>query len=171
MDPVSSDFPQSPRIFRHSLTQRSIEESSIVSITVLEWWTVEEPVATPTGSFDLFGAHSSYSPQILIHTCAVLRARAVPVPASLWVGFPSQIAGRAVRIIINPADCDGFGFCAQIVPEVLSLDEWGFPVVREDEVPESLVRAARQAVHLCPRKALSLLESRNTDSRTRVTLR
>jgi ferredoxin len=76
-----------------------------------------------------------------------------------------------MRIIINPADCDGFGFCAQILPELLSLDEWGFPVVREDEVPESLVQAARLAAHLCPRKAVLLLESRNTESRTRVTVR
>jgi ferredoxin len=75
-----------------------------------------------------------------------------------------------VRIILNPAACDGFGFCAQIVPELLSLDEWGFPAVSEDEIPEALMRAARQAVHLCPRRALSLSESRKPNLKVRVTV-
>ena len=43
-----------------------------------------------------------------------------------------------MRITINPAICDGFGYCAEMLPEVLSLDEWGFPIIGEGEIPEQL---------------------------------
>ena len=64
-----------------------------------------------------------------------------------------------MKITIDPAACDGFGFCAEIFPEVLSLDEWGFPIVGEGEIPNGLLRAARKAVQFCPRRALTLTDS------------
>jgi ferredoxin len=66
---------------------------------------------------------------------------------------------RRVRLTVNPAVCDGFGFCAEILPEVISLDEWGFPVVGEAEIPETLSGAARKAVSFCPRRALGLVQA------------
>jgi ferredoxin len=65
----------------------------------------------------------------------------------------------AVKVTVNPAVCDGFGFCAEILPERVSLDEWGFPVVDGEVIPGDLRRAARQAAHCCPRRALRLLET------------
>jgi len=59
-----------------------------------------------------------------------------------------------MRIEVDPAACDGFGYCAEILPELLSLDEWGFPIVDRPEIPAELVRAATKAVQLCPRRAL-----------------
>jgi ferredoxin len=61
-----------------------------------------------------------------------------------------------VKIILDPVACDGFGYCVEILPEVLRFDEWGFPVVAEGEVPDKVLRAARQAVEFCPRRALAL---------------
>jgi ferredoxin len=61
-----------------------------------------------------------------------------------------------VRIAVDPAACDGFGYCAEMLPELLSRDEWGFPIVIGTEVPDELVKAARQAARLCPRRAFSL---------------
>ncbi|MGA3216507.1 MAG: ferredoxin [Acidimicrobiales bacterium] len=61
-----------------------------------------------------------------------------------------------MRIALDPVACDGFGYCVEILPEVLSFDEWGFPVVFEGEVPDKLLGAARQAVRFCPRRALAL---------------
>jgi ferredoxin len=61
-----------------------------------------------------------------------------------------------LKITVNPAACDGFGYCAEMLPEVLSLDEWGFPIVADGEIPKNLQRAARQAVQFCPRRALGL---------------
>jgi ferredoxin len=61
-----------------------------------------------------------------------------------------------MRITVDPAACDGFGYCVELLPEVLAFDEWGFPVVVDEHVSEGLLRAARQAVRLCPRRALRL---------------
>ena len=62
-----------------------------------------------------------------------------------------------MRITVDPAACDGFGYCAEMLPELLTLDEWGFPIVARAEVPGELLKAARQAARLCPRRAVSLL--------------
>ncbi|WP_197672143.1 ferredoxin [Alloactinosynnema sp. L-07] len=52
--------------------------------------------------------------------------------------------------------CDAHGVCAELVPEVVSLDEWGYPVVSSAPVPATAVKHARKAVKLCPRLALRL---------------
>jgi ferredoxin len=64
-----------------------------------------------------------------------------------------------MKITLNPAACDGFGFCAEALPELVDLDEWGFPVIRATEIPPGLRKNARQAVRICPRKALALVEA------------
>jgi ferredoxin len=61
-----------------------------------------------------------------------------------------------MRISVDPAACDGFGYCAELVPELMALDEWGFPVVSQHEVPGELLDAASQAARACPRRALLL---------------
>jgi ferredoxin len=64
-----------------------------------------------------------------------------------------------MRIGVDPSVCDGFGYCAELLPEALVLDEWGFPIVVNGEIPPQLLRAARQAVKSCPRRALALRSS------------
>ena len=59
-------------------------------------------------------------------------------------------------IRMNPAACDGFGFCCEILPEMIQRDEWGFPILADGAVPKDLRRAAEQAVAFCPRRALRL---------------
>ena len=61
-----------------------------------------------------------------------------------------------MTIRVNPAVCDGFGFCCEILPEVIRRDEWGFPVLGEGTVAPGLRRAAERAVAFCPRRALQL---------------
>ena len=61
-----------------------------------------------------------------------------------------------MRATVDPAACDGFGYCAEMLPELIAMDEWGFPVVTEREVPAGLLDAARQAARACPRRALLL---------------
>ena len=63
------------------------------------------------------------------------------------------------RLRVNPILCNGFGYCAEIVPELISLDDWGFPIVRQDSIPnEDLLHLARRAVATCPQVALLLEE-------------
>lgn len=56
---------------------------------------------------------------------------------------------------VDPVACDGFGHCAELLPELVWLDEWGFPVV-DAPVPPGLLDLAEEAVRVCPRRALHL---------------
>lgn len=40
-----------------------------------------------------------------------------------------------MKMALDLAASDGFGYCAELLPEVLTRNEWGFPIVGEDEVP------------------------------------
>jgi len=83
--------------------------------------------------------------------------------ASPTTGAPRESArtGLAVsenvwrRLRVNPILCDGYGYCAEIVPELISLDDWGFPTVASRPTDDDKVlRLAERAVTTCPRLAL-----------------
>ncbi len=57
---------------------------------------------------------------------------------------------------IDPVACDAFGFCAEMFPERITLDEWGYPMVDPEPVSGQLVALARKAVSECPRRAIVL---------------
>jgi ferredoxin len=61
-----------------------------------------------------------------------------------------------LRLRVNPTACDAFGYCAELLPELVALDEWGYPIVSRDPVPPKLSALARRAVRECPRRALFL---------------
>jgi ferredoxin len=50
--------------------------------------------------------------------------------------------------------CTGEGLCAELLPELVALDEWGYPIVKDRIVPGHLWGHARRAVAACPRLAL-----------------
>jgi ferredoxin len=59
------------------------------------------------------------------------------------------------RLRVNPTLSDGLGYCAEIVPELITMDDWGFPVVDARPIEdENLLRHAQRAVTTCPRLAL-----------------
>jgi len=60
---------------------------------------------------------------------------------------------------VNPINCAGHGVCAELLPELVTLDEWGYPMVAEGPVPLSLDIEARRAVAACPALALKLLRT------------
>ncbi len=57
---------------------------------------------------------------------------------------------------VNPIACDGRGLCAEIAPELITLDDWGFPIIRPGPIPPGLVPDAQAAVRICPVLALRL---------------
>ena len=61
------------------------------------------------------------------------------------------------RLVVDPVACDGAGVCAELLPEIISLDPWAYPIVGPGEVPPSLVDLARRATVSCPRLALHLV--------------
>lgn len=69
------------------------------------------------------------------------------------------------RLRINPTLCEGYGYCAELVPELITLDDWGFPIVSNREIADDgLLNLSRRAVATCPRLALMIEESATTES-------
>lgn len=64
------------------------------------------------------------------------------------------------RLRVDWARCDGHGLCAEWAPEIIGLDDWGFPVVAPGAVPAGALEHARSAVQACPVLALKLLPIR-----------
>lgn len=60
------------------------------------------------------------------------------------------------RILVDFIACDGRGVCAELFPERITLDEWGFPIVSAEEIPPELMAHAKRAVAACPVLALRL---------------
>lgn len=65
----------------------------------------------------------------------------------------------AQRLRVDWPTCAGRGLCHEVLPELVGLDEWGYPVLA-GPVPEDLVAAARLAVSACPHSALRLVAAR-----------
>jgi ferredoxin len=61
-----------------------------------------------------------------------------------------------VRLRVNPIACEGHGLCAELLPELIRLDDWGFPIIEVAEVPPELAALARRAADACPTLALLL---------------
>jgi ferredoxin len=64
------------------------------------------------------------------------------------------LRGRALRV--NPIACDGRGLCTEIAPELIRLDDWGYPIVQPGPVPPGMLADAEAAVRICPLLALRL---------------
>ncbi len=71
-------------------------------------------------------------------------------------------ATASVRLRVDPVACDGRGLCADLLPEMVTLDDWGYPMVSDQPVPPHLDRHARRAVAACPLLALRLAAGRAT---------
>jgi ferredoxin len=63
------------------------------------------------------------------------------------------------RLAVDWVACDGHGLCAALLPELVELDEWGYPVLLAEQVPDRLRGHARAAVSACPALALRLSRS------------
>ena len=60
------------------------------------------------------------------------------------------------RLAVDPISCTGHGLCAELFPEGIALDEWGYPLLAAGELPPDLVRRARKVAAACPTRALRL---------------
>jgi ferredoxin len=65
-----------------------------------------------------------------------------------------------VRLTIDPVACDAYGYCAELLPEAIVLDEWGYPIVDGRPLPAELVAVAARAARDCPRRALTLTQKK-----------
>jgi len=60
------------------------------------------------------------------------------------------------QLRLDPIACDGHGICAELFPERITLDDWGFPIVEDTPLEQVLVAHAKRAVEACPTLALHL---------------
>jgi ferredoxin len=61
---------------------------------------------------------------------------------------------KALRV--DPIACEGHGLCAELFPERVGLDDWGYPIIDPEPIPTTLEEHARRAVAACPTLALKL---------------
>ncbi|HEY8019241.1 MAG TPA: ferredoxin [Actinomycetota bacterium] len=69
-----------------------------------------------------------------------------------------------MTLTLDPIACDGHGLCADLLPEMIRLDDWGYPIIDRREVPPQLLAHAQRAVTACPVLALKLQAARRARS-------
>ena len=65
--------------------------------------------------------------------------------------------GKEWKVEIDRIKCDAHGLCAELLPERIRLDDWGYPIIA-DGLDERLLAHARKAVEHCPVRALKLVK-------------
>jgi ferredoxin len=58
------------------------------------------------------------------------------------------------RARVNPIACEAHGMCAELLPERIALDEWGYPIVDGTPLQDWQVEHAIRAARACPTFAL-----------------
>jgi len=69
------------------------------------------------------------------------------------------------RVRVNPIACEAHGMCAELLPERITLDEWGYPIVDGTPLNRHEVEHAVRAARACPTLAL-LLERGSREHRS-----
>lgn len=62
------------------------------------------------------------------------------------------------RLRVDWPACRAHGLCHELLPDLVRLDEWGYPVVAPEIASERLAEA-RAAARACPRMALRVVET------------
>ena len=59
-------------------------------------------------------------------------------------------------LAIDRIKCDGRGLCAELLPELIRLDDWGYPIIASGPISDHLIPLAERAVEDCPVLALAI---------------
>lgn len=65
---------------------------------------------------------------------------------------------KGPRLRVDWPNCKAHGLCHELLPEMIRLDEWGYPIVGKDALPAKVVDDARRAVTACPTLALRIVD-------------
>ena len=60
------------------------------------------------------------------------------------------------HLVVDRIKCDGRGMCAELLPELIRLDDWGYPILTPGPIPHQLMPLAQRAVDECPVLALAI---------------
>lgn len=61
-----------------------------------------------------------------------------------------------MRVEVNPDICAGHGECNAVAPEVYDLDEGGYCLIQNPEVPPELQSRAEEGALACPVQAITV---------------
>ena len=66
---------------------------------------------------------------------------------------------RPLTLSVDRIRCDGRGMCAELLPELVRLDDWGYPILAPGPIADHLLAHAQRAVDSCPVLAIALRRS------------
>jgi len=69
---------------------------------------------------------------------------------------PRSARSSSHVLSVDPIACAAHGMCAELLPERIGIDDWGYPIVDRHELPSDLLELAEMAVDACPTMALHL---------------
>jgi NADH:ubiquinone oxidoreductase subunit F (NADH-binding)/ferredoxin len=103
----------------------------------------------------LLSAVEAFSDDVAVHLdkggCGRPVRGVLPVPGGL-----EEEGDSGLQLTVDWSRCAGHGLCGHLVPELIQLDPFGFPVLTDAPVPFEALRDARQAAEMCPALALGL---------------
>ncbi|MDN3358707.1 NADH-ubiquinone oxidoreductase-F iron-sulfur binding region domain-containing protein [Actinomadura sp. DC4] len=71
----------------------------------------------------------------------------------------AEAEASSVRLEVDWTRCAAHGLCGHLAPGLVQLDENGYPIIADADVPHRLVSEAQEAVEKCPALALRLIET------------
>jgi ferredoxin len=57
---------------------------------------------------------------------------------------------------VDPIACTGHGICEELLPELIRLDDWGYPIIDAKPVDRKLMPDVERAIAACPALALRI---------------
>jgi len=75
------------------------------------------------------------------------------------------------RLRVDPIACEGHAVCTEMLPELITLDDWGFPIIGDGPVPRRLLGDVRVTVRACPKLALRISDEGSAHIVRRVMIR
>jgi ferredoxin len=65
----------------------------------------------------------------------------------------------SIELRVDPIKCSAHGLCAELYPERIWLDDWGYPVIEPGPIPPRELAHAQRAVAACPAVALAITKN------------
>jgi ferredoxin len=63
---------------------------------------------------------------------------------------------KDARLRVDWILCDGYGLCGDLLPDLIKLDDWRYPIIPRFPIDPARRHDIQRAVDCCPMKALSV---------------